>query len=225
MKLVSFQSMEALRKLIDQGYLEADERYINLNKMGHTYEWVVEKMNEYVPHEGNIKFPLWCWVRFKRGICPPKHKDVSAKKSCVKITFEKERKDIFITDYRRYSFLLNNVYIPDSRQDKEQFDNQLVKYGITAEELKAVVRADKYNSHREDKEFLEICRKIRKSFDKCICEESDVLQGCVWRINLDEVLKIEMLKDTDYSYGTFNYVRKNGKRFNWIKDFYDNLLE
>lgn len=45
MKLVSFQSIEALKELFDKGYLEAEERYIDINKMGPTYEWVVEKMN------------------------------------------------------------------------------------------------------------------------------------------------------------------------------------
>jgi len=58
--------------------------------------------------------------------------------------------------------LLNNVYIPDSKKDKEQFEKELEKYGITAEELKAVVRTDKYTSQRTDKEFVNICCKIRK---------------------------------------------------------------
>jgi len=89
--------------------------------------------------------------------------------------------------------------------------------------LKAVVRADKYGSQRTDKEFVDICSKIEKSFDRCISEESDVLQGCIWRINLNEVSKIEILNDSGYRFGTFNYVRKNGKRFDWINDFYDKL--
>ena len=37
-------------------------------------------------------------------------------------------------------------------------------------------------------------KEIRKSFDRCITENSDVLQGCVWRINLDEIENIEILK-------------------------------
>ena len=68
MKLVSFQSMDAFKQLIEKGYLEADERYIDMNKMGPTYDWVVEKMNETIPNEHGVRFPLWCWVRFKRGI-------------------------------------------------------------------------------------------------------------------------------------------------------------
>lgn len=223
MKLVTFQTMEALKELINKGYLEVDAKYIDAKKMGHTYDWVVEKMNEYVSNTYNTKFPLWCWVKFKNGICPPKHKGIPVKGVDVKITFEKPREEVFITDYRRYSFLLNNVYIPDNKYEKELFEKELEQYGITLEELKAVVRKDKYPSQRTDKEFLEICQKIRKSFDRCIDEKSDILQGCVWRINLDEVKKIEMLYDTEYSYGTFNYIRKSGKRFNWINDFYNKL--
>lgn len=223
MKLVSFQSMEALKELIGKGYLEADERYIDLNKRGSAYAWVTEKMNESVFNEHHAKFPLWCWVKFKRGICPPKHKGAPVKGFDVKITFEKAEKDVFITDFRRYSFLLNNVYIPDSKQDKDSFEKELEKYRITPAELKAAGRAGKHAPQRADKDFWEICQKIRNSFDKCIGGKSDVLQGCVWRIYLDEVSKIELLHDSGYTYGSFNYVRKNGKRFDWISDFYDSL--
>ena len=222
-KLVTFQSMEAFKELVSKGYLEADERYINIQKMGPTYEWVIENMNVHVPNEHKTKFPLWCWVRFKNGICPPKRKGEPVKGFDVKITFEKAREDVFITDYRRYSFLLNNIYIPDSKLDKELFEKTLEMKKITTDELRAVVRPDKYTSKRTDIDFLYVCEKIRNSFDKCICEDSDVLQGCVWRINFDEVSKIEILHDTTYKYGSFNYKRKNGKRFDWIKDFYNRL--
>lgn len=220
MKLVSFQSMEALKELVTKGYLEVDTEYIDTQKYGRTYEWIIGKMNENIPNRYNTQFPLWCWVRFKNGIYPPRHKGIPIKGFDVKITFEKNKEDVFITDYRRYSFLLNNRYIPESRSDKEQFEKELVNNSITAEELKAFVRTDKYKSHRTDKAFMDICCKIRKSFDRCISEESDVLQGCVWRINLNEVIKIEILNETDYVYGTFNYARKNGERFDWISDFY-----
>lgn len=221
MKLVSFQSMEALKELIIKGYLEVDEKCVDFHKYGYTYKWIVEKMNEAVSNEYGTKFPLWCWVRFKNGICPPRHKGTPIKGFDVKITFEKNKEDVFITDYRRYSFLLNNIYIPDSKHDKAQFEKELEKNNITIEDLKAVTRTD--NHHRIDKEFMDICCRIRKSFDKCISEDSDVLQGCVWRINLNEVSKIEILNDANYGYGTFNYVRANGKRFDWIKDFYNML--
>lgn len=223
MKLITFQTMDALKELINKGYLECNEKFIDLEKSGPTYKWVLEKMNKYIPNETKTKYPLWCWVKFKNGICPPKHKGEPVLGFDVKITFHKEEKNVFITDFRRYSFLLSNRYIPSNEKDRINFANTLKKYNITEEELKAYVRPDKYPTHRKDKEYLQVCEMIKKSFDRCITTNSDVLQGCIWRINLNEVEKIELLSDTSYRYGSFNYKRSNGKRFDWINDYYKKL--
>ena len=222
MKLITFQSFEALKSLIDNKYLVCNEKYIDKKKLETTYKWVIEKMSEQVANDINAKYPIWCWVKCYNGICPPKRKKAKKVNGFdVKITFNKNKKDVFITDFRRYSFLLNNVYIPKSIEDKNKFNNELLKNNITMEDLKAYVRHDKYEFNRQDKAFLDICKKIRKSFDRCITEDSDILQGCVWDIKLEDIDKIEFLnlKD-DYSYGTINYIRANNKRIDWIEDFY-----
>lgn len=223
MKLVTFQTMEAFKELVSKGYLECNSKYINIEKAGPTYLWVLEQMNELVPNPTKAKYPLWCWVKFKNGICPPKHKGEKIKGFDVKITFHKEEKDILITDYRRYSFLLNNLLIPETKKEQEEFEKELEEKKITKEELKAFVRPDKYPTHRTDKEYLAVCEKIRKTFSRCITKESDCLQGCIWRINLNEVESIEILNDENYSYGSFNYKRKNGTRFDWREDYYKKL--
>ncbi len=223
-KLVTFQTMEALKKLVNNGYLECEDRYVNTCKMGAAYDWILENMERSVKKEGNAHYPLWAWVKFKRGIYPPKHKREEAQENVtVRITFLKNEKDMLITDYRRYSFILNNLYIPVCRKDKEWFFHQMETENITREELKAYVRPDKYRMHRTDKGYLDLCARIRASWDRCITEDSDVLQACVWRINLCEVVSIELLQDGQYDYGTFNYVRGSGKRFDWQEDFYRRL--
>ena len=223
MRLVTFQSLEATKDLFQKGYLECDKTMINLKKVGLAYEWIVEKMNKSVKNYSNSLYPIWCWVKCYNGICPSKRKGSKVQGYDVKITFNKEEKDVFITDFRRYSFLLNNMYIPDNIKDKIKFEKKLEKLKITEEELKAYVRFDKYNVHRQDDEYLQICGDIRKSFDKCITKDSDVLQGCVWRINLNEIEKIEILNEDGYTYGSINYVRSSGKRMDWINDFYKKL--
>lgn len=223
MKLVTFQSMNALKDLINKGYLECDESKINIEKASQTYSWVLEKMSDRIKKPNHIKYPLWCWVRCYNNICPPKHKGEPVEGFDVKITFRKPKEEVFITDFRRYSFLLKNNYIPSNLKDKEEFDEKLKKYHITLEELQAFVRRDKYKEHRIDKEYLQICEEIRNSFERCITEDSDILQGCVWRINLNEIESIEILNDKSYRYGSLNYIRKNGKRINWQKDFYKRL--
>lgn len=226
MKLVTFQTIEALKALINNGYLECDEFCVDTNKMGVAYEWVLEQMEKTVPKDGNAKYPLWAWVKFKNGIYPPKHKRLTqTDETIVKITFTKDKKDVFITDYRRYSFVLNNLYIPKNLEEKERFSQKLENLHITQADLQAYVRKDKYAKHRTDTEYLELCAKIRKSWERCITEDSDVLQACVWRINLSDVSSIDILHDRTYDYGTYNYVRSNGKRFDWREEFYKSLIK
>ena len=223
MKLVTFQSIEALKDLLDKGYLECDESKINYDKTGLIYNWVIDKMNRSVKNTSNSKYPLWCWVKCYNAICPPKRVGEKVEGFDVKITFNKDPKDVFVTDFRRYSFILNNQYIPNNKMDKELFDNELKKYNITNEELTAFVRKDKYESHRTDDNFIKICGIIKQSFDRCITNDSDVLQGCIWRLDLSDIEKIEILKDDGYIYGSLNYIRSNGKRIDWIKDYYKRL--
>ena len=45
LKLVTFQSSDALKDLIHKGYLECNEKYIDLKKRDSAYSWVIEKMN------------------------------------------------------------------------------------------------------------------------------------------------------------------------------------
>lgn len=223
MKLITFQSMEALKSLINKGYLECDESKIDNLKVGETYKWIVEEMNKRIPNKYNTKYPLWCWVSCYNSIAPPKRKGKKVEGFDVKITFNIDEKDIFITDFRRYSFLLNNMYIPKNKKDKDEFDKLLEKYNITKEELLSVVRKDRNIKMRSDKDFLSVCEIINKSFNQCITKDSNILQGCIWRINLDDVEKIEILKDNNYIQGSLNYIRSDGKRFDWIKDYYKRL--
>ena len=37
MKLVSFQSMDAFKQLVNKGYLETDERFVDVKKMGFVH--------------------------------------------------------------------------------------------------------------------------------------------------------------------------------------------
>lgn len=223
MKLVTFQSIEAFKFLNDNGYLICDDSHAPNDKYSSSYKFIIDNMNKNVNNNDNIKYPIWCWVKCYDGICPPVVKGKRVEGFDVKITFNKNEKDVFITDYRRYSFLLKNLYISDSIEDKLKFDKKLEENNISLEDLKAFVRKDIYNSHRTDKEFLEICKEIEKSFSKCITNDSDVLQGCVWKINKEDIESIEILPKDDNVYGSLNYVREDGKRFDWVNDFYNRL--
>lgn len=112
----------------------------------------------------NIKYPIWCLVKCYDGICPPTVKGKRVEGFDVKITFNKKKEDIFITDYRRYSFLLKNMYIPDGIEDKEKFDNKLKESNISLEDLKAYVRKINILVIEQIKNFLRYVMKFKKVF-------------------------------------------------------------
>lgn len=223
MKLVTFQSREALDFLNDNGFLICNEKHIDLKKASVAYDWVIKEMSKRIKNNTNAKYPIWCWVKCNNSICPPKHRGQKIKGFDIKITFNADDNKVFVTDFRRFSFILNNTYIPDDKEDKEKFDRLLHDHHITKEELKAYVRRDKYTHHREDEVFLRICRLIEDSFEKCITDNGNILQGCVWQIKKEDVINIEILKDNGYTYGSLNYKRKNGTRRNWVEEYYEKL--
>lgn len=59
MRLVTFQTMDALKSLILNGKLICDELYINIKKVGCAYQWIAKK-NQSIPNKMNAKYPLWC---------------------------------------------------------------------------------------------------------------------------------------------------------------------
>ncbi|MBF0987640.1 MAG: hypothetical protein HXK69_01535, partial [Clostridiales bacterium] len=118
-----------------------------------------------------------------------------------------------------------NTYIPETKTEKDEFDKELKSKNITQEELKAYIRRDKYKTHRTGNQFLEICKKIETTFQRCITTESNVLQGCVWEIKKEQIEKIEILPKNGYIYSSLNYKRKDGTRRDWIKEYYKKLEE
>lgn len=222
MKLVTFQTMDALKELINKEVLCCDKKYINFEKVGYAYNFIVSNMKKVIPSPENDMYPMWAWVKCHNSICPPKVKKEN-NNTIVKITFNKPDNEVFVTDFALYSFVLNNIYIPKDKNDKQNFDKLLLKYNINTDDLRAFVRKDKYPCHRTDKNYLSVCEKIYNSFDKIITDNGDILQGCVWDIKLCDVEKIEIINDKDYIYGSLNYVRANGQRFDWINDYYKKL--
>ena len=158
MRLVTFQQMAAVKSLFENGFLEYDPKYSLLSKYQMAYDFIKKEMEKQVENKNKTMYPIWCWVKCYNFICPPKRKDKRVEGFDVKITFNKDVSDVFVTDFKR-----------------------------------------------------------------CITNDSDILQGCVWRIELSDIEKIEFLPDDGYVYGSVNYVCSNGKRMDWIKDFYSGL--
>lgn len=222
MKLVTIQTFCAFQNLIHNGFLEADEQYIHLEKSGIVYQWVQEKMNQVLPNSSKYSYPLWAWVQYGQISSPPKHKLLGYFKEgedlIVRITFRKPERELLFTDFEKFSFVISNQYLPCSKQDYEWFQSFQKERQVSNEDLKAYVRRDRFKTCRTDADFLEVNQKVRESFDRALECASDQIQACFWRLSIEEIEKIELIRrDT--------CVPKNYKRIDLKKKYLKHLFE
>lgn len=95
-RLITFQSLDAFKDLVNQGFLECREEYVNTQKSGFAYSWIIEKMNTRIRNDATAKYPLWCWVKCYNHICPPKRRGEPVNGFDVKITFHKPENAVLL---------------------------------------------------------------------------------------------------------------------------------
>ena len=217
MKLITFQTREALSSLQKTGMLITDTSYMDMKKCSVPYNWLVPEMKKrnIIPHNGE-KYPIWAWAKCGASIAPKKKKNRLGvqQKKLVKITFEKPDKDVLLSDYMAYSFILNGRIVPKTKTEYQRFLQKIDQMGISLDDLKGVVRNEKSN-----KKITDLFFEIKKTWTRIFDLKSTVHQACVWNIKLSEVTKIEILNDTKYMYGTMNAKRKDGSRPDWKKEY------
>lgn len=71
MNLITFQSIEALEFLNNNGYLICDDSHAPSDKYFSSYKFIIDNINKNLNNNDNVKYPIWCWIKCYDGICPP----------------------------------------------------------------------------------------------------------------------------------------------------------
>ncbi len=196
MKLITIQTKKAYENFLKEGFLIADSQYINRLKYGVPYQYIVDNM-QHIENPHKAEFPLWTWVKYGGFVSPPKNKLLGFfakdEDEIVRITFEKPDKDVLVSDYVKYHFLLTNEYLPSGLNDLKAAKKKIQDAGISKEDLLAYVRRDKFDIYRKDRKFEEINQMIRESYKKIFSDLGDFRQGTVWSIEKSEVKKVEII--------------------------------
>ena len=200
MKLVTIQTKSAYDKLVSQGYLITDTSFVNTQKYGVPYRYIVENMKG-ISNTYSADYPLWAWVQYGKFTSPPKNKLLGffpkEDDIVVRITFEKRDEDVLVSDYVKYHFLLTNEYLPIDIADKNRFEKDMIDRSVSKEDLMAYVRRDKYDSFRLDDDFNTINSRIRDSHKRIFSPLGEYRQGTVWSIEKNEVKKVEFIYKKD----------------------------
>ncbi len=217
MKLITYQTKDALKSLQKKGILVTDVSYMNSKKSEVPYSWLVGEMKRHKisPKNGEL-YPIWAWAKCGATIAPRKKKNYfkTQQKKTVRITFEKPDTEVFLSDYMAYSFILSGHIVPKTIYEYQHFLKKIPQDGISLESLKQFVRRE-----ISDVQLEKAVEKIKKTWPRIFDLKSSVIQACVWHIKLSEVVKIEILNDSDYLYGSMNTKRKDGSRPNWKKKY------
>lgn len=212
MKLVTFQTLKAYNKLIENGYLIVDPSYINIKKYGVPYNWIVNKMNN-INNPYKASYPLWSWYSYGKIPHPRKNTLLpffDEDNQIVKITFQKDDKDVLLTDFVKYCFMLTNEYLPSSQEDYIYFNNLMKDNKVTKDDLIKYIRRDKYDNYRNDENFNRINNLIQQSYDRVLNISSTYIQATIWDIKKEDIISIEFIKkeDCDKRKNTIDYRKK-----------------
>lgn len=216
MKLITFQPIEAFKKLKKTGILRSNPTpFIDMQKYQIPYNYIIQKMlkSKLAGHNGE-EYPVWAWAKCGGTISPKKRKNPNHKKqNLVKITFIKPDNEVLLSDYMAYSCILSGHIVPRTKQEYESFLKNLERINISLDDLKSFVRCKKTNSQTE-KEMT----KIQKTWHRIFDLKSNVHQACVWHIKASEIQKVEVC-DSNYLYNSMNPLRADGTRPNWKEKY------
>jgi len=104
------------------------------------YQWLISKMNKTSIHRSlNHKYPLWAWYRWNGRNDPRPDLRVfrwSYPKGVkfIRIEFEIPEDHVLLFDHQLWLWILSGSYIPISRKDSVDFDNEFNKREIIRKE-------------------------------------------------------------------------------------------
>lgn len=120
MRLWTIQDEAVYNTIITEGKYRCDGSksvHLESDKFKKAYAWLVKKMEEKLGQiPDGIEYPVWAWA-FKPDL--RKSCWCASGKKCVRIEFEIDEKDIFITDYGNWHCALNDFPFFDIEDDDE----------------------------------------------------------------------------------------------------------
>ena len=197
MLLWTIQTEEAYLKLIKNGVLHADRKYI-WKKFLPAYNWLIDEMKKRIgdPPE-DVKYPIWVWYQYDGE---RKRRDLRyggyAQRGMpmVQLTIDIDEKNIVFSDFDNWHFVLNNMYLALNEEDDNRFEKVYEREGFTLQDIHNLTLVNP---------CLEKCRKEtvdswQRIFDIGRCEaewdtplERKTVQGTFWELKVDQVIKAE----------------------------------
>lgn len=199
MKLWSIQPLCWYEKLLSEGIIFGEEKEIEFIKddvdFMNAYHWMISQMESKIGKRpfGNA-YPIWAWFQYENinRRKPDLRRSGFLEKGNrgVRIEFEKDEREILLSDFSLWHHPLNFWHIADDEAEDDRFDAFLKNENI-----------DILNLNSENAP-LHIKEKIENSWEKILDMnyspeytalpfENKSIQATFWSLSLDEIKKID----------------------------------
>jgi len=199
--LWTIQNHSAYGEFLKTGVLTANESHLFCeDNFLIAYDWMVKKMKDKRLHPPvGIDYPIWAWYQWEGK---RKRRDMResgyAKRGekMVQLTIEVDDKDVLLSDFDLFHYVLNYWYLPSDEQDDICFEEEYKARGYLWHDLK--------DSSIQSKEMIILREKIVRSWDKIFelnREDDDWLYGsnnkksiqaAFWQLRLEQVIKAKV---------------------------------
>lgn len=165
----TIQTKDAWEHALETGVFQGNEEYMAFDNFGPAYAWMKQQMQARLS-EYNGEQPLWLWIK-KPDMRQTAHDEKG--KEIVRLTVELEPRDVLLSDFEDWHFVLNDVFLAD---DEEEWNaNNAGQVAMTKEE--------------SWERIFDYYRPRDESWNGSI--ENVTLQGTTGRIPLEAVKKVE----------------------------------
>jgi len=183
------------------GLLTASENHLFCEgDFKFAYDWMTEKMKKrkLMPPKG-ISYPVWAWYQWegerkRRDMREGGHAKRGEK--IVQLTIEIPDKDVLLSDFDLFHYVLNRWHLPIDEQDDTDFEEKYKSLGYTWHDLQ------NFNIQSQEMEYLR--EKITLSWGRIFeLEHEDAgwlygkkdkksIQATFWELPLERVKKAEI---------------------------------
>lgn len=148
------------------------------------YDWMIEQMEQRVgPRPNGVVIPIWAWYKFDDETKPDMRKHKTERPYCV-IQFEKDEKDVLLSDFDLWHFVLNDCYFADVLTDEEY------------------EKVEKWYDSMDPKsqQAIDARRKSWESIFNCDVDPNDTqnfigrghyVQATFWELFWDDIVKVK----------------------------------
>jgi len=183
MRLFTIQPFEVFNIIMQQGEFVCDEtKSKNVGDFKNAYDWLIAQMDKKnIPHPEGVNYPIWAWHTYDWKNEYPDTEELD-EHECVCIELDVDDREVLLSDYNDWHYVLNNSY-NDKSLSREEYEDEMKWYdNLTSDEKERI----KVESWEQIFNLTPINTDWRT--------KARYIQATVWKIRKENIVSVTLLQ-------------------------------